>query len=102
MSYLDAIQARINQMAEDLAKVTNACALPVTLTPIPATDTTQHTEADVDLTCTCGMRIVDIAEARRQGEQHESGTERYLHYNPTHRFYTKRDHPARPAHAHAE
>jgi hypothetical protein len=52
----------------------------------------------MELTCeTCGMRIVDIAEARRQGEQHEPDTEPYLHYNPTYRFYTQRDHPAQPA-----
>jgi hypothetical protein len=54
------------------------------------------------LTCeTCGMSIVDIAEAKEAGEVHDDGTPAYLHFNAEHGFYTHRDHPACPASAHA-
>jgi hypothetical protein len=55
------------------------------------------------LTCaTCRMTIVDVAEARRQGEMHSDETPPFLHYNPVGRFYTQSDHPASPAEPHAE
>lgn len=55
------------------------------------------------LTCkACGMTIVAVAEVKRQGELHDVAVPPYLHFNAEHGFYTERDHPARPALAHAE